>query len=55
MPDANTIIAYGEGYDRGGDIVHQELRSWRPGQHGTECVCACCEPAMSSEISSSSR
>ena len=35
----------GEGYDRGADVVHQELRSWRPGQHGPECVCECCVTA----------
>ena len=45
MPDADAIIAYGEGYDRGADVVHQELRSWRPGQHGPECVCECCVTA----------
>ena len=45
MADANVIIAYGEGYDRGADVVHQELRSWRPGQHGPEYVCECCVTA----------
>ena len=39
IADANVIIAYGEGYDRGADVVHQELRNWRPGQHGPECIC----------------
>ena len=42
MPDTDAIMAYGEGYDRGGDVVHQTLRSWRPGQHGTGCDCECC-------------
>ena len=51
MPDADMIIAYGEGYDRGTDVVHQELRSWRPRQHGPECVCDYCEPVMSSVTS----
>ena len=43
MPDADAIIAYGEGYARGADVAHQELRSWHPGHHGLECVCDCCE------------
>ena len=42
MPDADAIIAYGEGYARGADVVHQELRSWHPGQHGPQCVCDHC-------------
>ena len=42
MADADALISYGEGYDRGADVVHQELRSWRSGQHGPECVCDCC-------------
>ena len=46
MPDANKIIsAYCEDYDRGADVAHQELRSWRPAQHGPECVCALCATA----------
>ena len=42
MADADMITAYGEGYDRGADVVHQDLRNWRPGEHGPECVCDCC-------------
>ncbi len=42
MADADVITAYGEGYDRGADVVHQELRSWRPGQHRPECDCDSC-------------
>ena len=45
MADADMITAYGEGYDRGADVVHQELRNWRPGQHRPECVCDCCTTA----------
>ena len=42
MPDGDVLISCGEGYDRGADVVQQELRSWRPGQYGPECVCDCC-------------
>ena len=42
MPDADAIIAYGEGYARSADVAHQELRSWHPGQDGPQCVCDHC-------------
>ena len=43
MARRSINFAYGEGYDRGANVVHQELRDWHPGQHGPQCVCDCCE------------
>ena len=43
MARRSINFAYGEGYDRGTNVVHQEFRDWRPGQHGPGCVCDCWE------------
>ena len=42
MSDAEAVIAYGAGYARSADVVHQQLQDWRPGQHGPQCVCDYC-------------
>ena len=43
MARRSINFAYGGGCDRGANVVRQELRDWRPGQHGPRCVCNCCE------------
>ena len=42
ISDAEAVIACGEGYARGADVVHQQPRDWHPGQHGPQCVCDYC-------------
>ena len=40
-PQPSAGVAYGDGYCRGIEVAHQEMRAWRNYHHG-ECGCDCC-------------